>query len=234
MAADRRDFEYLSGFAATPFHLVSLAAPGLFHGSPLWRPLVWDPFHTSPEEYLAYLGLAPLLLAALTVVREGRREPAVRCLAFLGLACLILSLGPYVPGFRALIQLPGFSFFRAPARWGLPMTLALAVLAGIGLDRWRTWERTARAWLALSLAALVWIVVVVGTVEAALWSSSPQGSRAVAWAFDWAFGLRPWEGDPDFRSVAALARRPTADPAIPAALARPPEPRRTRCSGSNE
>ena len=76
LAASQRDFEYLSGFAATPFHLVNYVAPGLFHRSPLWRPLVWDPFHTSPEEQLAYVGLVPLFLAVLAVVRGFRRDPA--------------------------------------------------------------------------------------------------------------------------------------------------------------
>ncbi len=54
MAGGQRDFEYLSGFAETPLHLVNLVAPGLFHRSPAWRPIAWDPFHTSPEECLAY------------------------------------------------------------------------------------------------------------------------------------------------------------------------------------
>ena len=65
LAGDQRDFEYLSGFAATPFHLVNYVAPGLFHRSPIWRPLVWDPFHTMPEESLAYIGLVPLFLAVM-------------------------------------------------------------------------------------------------------------------------------------------------------------------------
>ena len=68
LAAGQRDFEYLSGFASTPFHLVNFVAPGFFHRSPLWRPLVWDPFHTSPEELLPYIGLAPLFLAGMAVL----------------------------------------------------------------------------------------------------------------------------------------------------------------------
>ena len=63
LAAAQRDYEYLSGFAATPVHLVSYVAPGLFQRSPLWRPVAWDPFRTSPEEHLAYIGLVPLFLA---------------------------------------------------------------------------------------------------------------------------------------------------------------------------
>ena len=50
----------------------------------------------------------------MALVREWRRDAAVRLLAILLLATLVLSLGPYVPGFRLLIRLPGFSFFRAP------------------------------------------------------------------------------------------------------------------------
>jgi hypothetical protein len=67
LASSQRDFEYLSGFAATPLHLVTFIAPGLFERSPLWRMIVWDPFHTSPEEYLGYIGLVPLFLAMVAV-----------------------------------------------------------------------------------------------------------------------------------------------------------------------
>ena len=102
MAGGQRDFEYLSGFAETPLHLVNFVAPGLFHRSPAWRPIVWDPFHTSPEECLAYIGLVPLFLAVMVVMREFRRDAAVRLLTVLALATLFLSLGPYVPGFRVL------------------------------------------------------------------------------------------------------------------------------------
>ncbi len=83
LAADQRNFGYLSGFALSPFHLVNFVAPGLFHQSPLWRPIIWDPFHTSPEEHLAYVGLVPLCLACMTIrrrvaPRSGRSSPR-RC-----------------------------------------------------------------------------------------------------------------------------------------------------------
>src|SRR5208282_5602076 len=117
------------GFAASPLHLVNYVAPRLFHHSPLWRPLVWDPFHTSPEELLGYVGLVPLFLAGAAMLREFRRDAAVRFLAILALVGLVLSLGPYAPGFHHLIKIHGFSYFRAPARWGLMTTLAVAILA---------------------------------------------------------------------------------------------------------
>ena len=55
-------------------------------------------------------------------------------LGVLAFVTLLLSLGPYLPGFRWLIRLPGFSFFRAPARWSLATELALCLLAGRGLE----------------------------------------------------------------------------------------------------
>ena len=81
LAAAQRDYEYLSGFAADAVPPGRLRAPGLFHVRPLWRPLVWDPFHTSPEEQLAYVGLVPLFLAVLAMAREFRRDQSVRVLA---------------------------------------------------------------------------------------------------------------------------------------------------------
>src|SRR5262249_12420516 len=145
LAADQRDFDYLSLCAATPLHLVNFVAPGLFHRSPLWRPLVWTPFHTSPEEYLAYIGLAPLFLAAIASRLAFRRDAGVRVLTLVAVVTVILSLGPFFPGFRQLISLPGFSFFRAPARWTLATSLALAILAGKGLDGCFQWDRMGRS-----------------------------------------------------------------------------------------
>jgi hypothetical protein len=227
----RRDFEYLSGFASTPLHLVSYVAPGLFHRSPLWRPVAWDPFHTSPEELLGYVGLVPLFLALVAVRRGLRSDPAIRTLAVVGLITLILGFGPYAPGFSSLIQVPGFSFFRAPARWTLATNLALALLAGRGFDSWKTWPkpgRSARRFVGLSLVSVA--VVIVG-FELAL-SSAKTEKSPVASAFDRAWKLLPWSDRPEtkpFRAVMAEAFRPQYDLRILTAYARlegrrPPAP----------
>jgi hypothetical protein len=218
LAAGQRDFEYLSGFAATPFHLVNYVAPGLFHRSPLWRPLVWDPFHTSPEELLGYVGLVPLFLAWSAAVREFRRDPVVRLLAILALLGLVLSLGPYAPGFRYLLRIPGFSFFRAPARWGLITALALAMLAGKGLDRWQTWPRIGRSLIRFVTIATVWVLLTLGVMELALACTAKTGWPAVARGFERAFRAMPWRGDPKFDNVLAIARQPQPDPRLPSGL----------------
>jgi hypothetical protein len=227
LAADLRDCEYLSGFAATPLHLVSYVAPGLFQRSPLWRPLAWDPFHTSPEEHLAYVGLVPLFLALGAIGTGLRRDAATRALTLLAAATLVLSLGPYVPGFTDWCRLPGSSFFRAPARWTLATELALALLAGQGFDRLRTWSRPGRmlAWFSLN-AALAPLLVVLG-VELALASSERPGWPTVANGFEGALRALPWEGDPDFRTLMSVARRPQNDPRVYSALARQGRPSAT-------
>jgi hypothetical protein len=220
LARQDRDFEYLSGFATTPVHLVSYVAPGLFHRSPLWRPVVWDPFHTSPEEHLAYVGLVPLFLALGAIAQGWRRDPGVRVLFILVLLTLILSLGPYVPGFSVWSQAPGFSFFRAPARWSVATGLALAVLAGMGFDSLATWRRPGRAlaWFAV-LSSMAPLLVVLGFELALASTEEPEWPRISA-AFEHARELLPWKDDPSFQEVMAKARRPQNDLRVRATLAR--------------
>ncbi len=220
LASAQRDYEYLSGFAATPLHLVSLVAPRMFHESPLWRPLIWDPFHTSPEEMLIYVGLVPCFLAILTVRHEFRRDPRVRFLTLLTVLSLLLSLGPYVPGFRWLIELPGFSFFRAPARWSLVTSLAMAILAGKGLDRVVGWPRPGRSFLLLCAGSAAWIFLLLGLLELGLAGGSQGGIGLVTGVCDAVLRCRPWVGDPDYRSLVQEAKRPASDARIPPQLIR--------------
>jgi hypothetical protein len=207
LAASQRDYEFLSGFAATPVHLVSYVAPGFFQHSPLWRPVAWDSFRTSPEEQLAYIGLVPLFLAVGVLLRETRREPATRVLGVLALITLILSLGPYVPGFRLLIRLPGFSFFRAPARWGLATELALCLLAGRGFDALRAWPRPGRALARFVFVAALAPCLIIGLIELALLSTERPGWPLVERAFTLATRLFPEPGAPPFREWMNEARR---------------------------
>jgi hypothetical protein len=221
LAVRQRDFEYLSGFASTPFHLVNYIAPGLFHRSTLWRPLVWDPFHTSPEEHLAYVGLVPLMLACATMLREWRRDPGTRLLTAVAIVTLVLSMGPYAPGFRYLIMFPGFSFFRAPSRWSVATALALALLAGKGFDRWQTWPRMARGTKWFAVSAALWVLVIVGLLELALRCTSSSPWPLAARGFELAFGAMPWQGDRSFPAVMTQARQSLADARFPVGLPQP-------------
>ncbi|WP_435011018.1 hypothetical protein P12x_002310 [Tundrisphaera lichenicola] len=217
-----RDFEYLSGFAATPIHLVSYLAPGLFHRSPLWRPVAWDTFHTSPEEHLAYVGLIPLFLA-LGAIRRGWREPSTRAILAAAAVTCLLSLGPYVPGFEGLIRLPGFSFFRAPARWGLGTALALAILAGQGFDRIPAWPRPGRSAVRFAGLSVLAVALVILGFELALVGSRKTGLPSVAPCFELGLQSLPWAGEPrerTFREVMADAYLPQNDFRVQSSLAR--------------
>jgi hypothetical protein len=214
LASAKWDYGYRSDFASPPFHLVNYVAPGLFHRSPLWRPLIWDPFHAMPEEHLTYVGLVPLLLACMAAVREWRRDRGVRLLAFLAVVTLLFSLGPYVPGFHYLIMLPGFSFFRAPARWSVATALALALLAGKGFDRWGEWARPGRSLRRLAFLAICWVGASLAVIELALLCTANPGLPVVARGFDRLFSALPWSGEPSFETILAKARKPLPDPRI--------------------
>jgi hypothetical protein len=223
LARSQRDPEYLSAFATPPVHLVSYVAPGLFHRSPLWRPLAWDAFHAMPEEHLATIGLVPLFLAWLAL-RGGARDPRIRSLLILAFAATLLSLGPYVPGFTTLCGIPGFSFFRAPARWGAAAMLALALLAGRGLDAWSTLARPGRSLRRFVLIAAAVPALIVGLIEVAFAANEAVAGRP-AWpevsnALNFAFRMQPWRNEPDLSVRIADARRPLDEIRVPIAQAR--------------
>ena len=214
LAAGQRDFEYLSGFASTPFHLVNFVAPGLFHRSPLWRPL-----GMGPVSYLAR-GASRLHRAGSALSgwhgsssASGAAIAAVRLLAILLIATFVLSLGPYVPGFRQLIRLPGFSFFRAPSRWMLATSLALALLAGKGFDGWAELAEAGPIAGAVRLAALLWVVAIVGLIELALVCTSSPGWPVLARGFQRVFDAMPWKGDPSVCRRDGRRARPCGRPA---------------------
>jgi hypothetical protein len=83
-------------------------------------------------EYIAYLGIIGLGLALIGTIYTPRRQALVWIvLAIMGIA---LALGAYNPLYWGLATLPGFNFFRVPARWMALFALAAAMLAGLGLQ----------------------------------------------------------------------------------------------------
>ena len=88
----------------------------------------------SSQEFLAFAGFTATWLAALAFFTPVRRRFAF-FFAALALACIVLSVGPATPVFRAAhAVVPGFDLFRVPARWLLGLNISLAFLAGMGLD----------------------------------------------------------------------------------------------------
>lgn len=77
-----------------------------------------------------FVGLPVVLLAAWSFFQSGNR--VWKALVIGG---LLLALGGLTPIYGLLRSLPGFDFFRFPARFTLVASLALIVLASSGLDR---------------------------------------------------------------------------------------------------
>ena len=92
-------------------------------------------------EFVSFVGVTGLMLAALGVVSARRRLSSGLLASPAGLAAglvvigLALALGLYNPLTFVLYKLvPGFDLFRAPARWMLLALFGVSVLAGYGLQ----------------------------------------------------------------------------------------------------
>lgn len=185
--------DYLSTHAVPPWFLPLPFLPYLYAREPLWRAVVWTPARTAPEEYLPFVGLAPLALALLGATR-WRRQPMVRIALVLFLFATALSLGPYLPGQEWLGRLPGFGYFRAAARWTLVAQFAVGLVAGFGADRLRRVEPWRRAWGWLTAGTLL-----LALTSIAFWAVMDHAARNAINPPPWLSSLIdagfPWESN---------------------------------------
>jgi hypothetical protein len=85
------------------------------------------------HEVVIYWGLVPTLLACFGLSRADKRT---WFLAGAALLAAVFALGTAMPLFELVYRLvPGFSWVRTPARVFLPASLAVAILAGLGMQR---------------------------------------------------------------------------------------------------
>ncbi len=125
------DPTFSTSFSLHPAYLVGLVFP-FFLGSPSPRASV---------EYVAYLGLLPLLLVLLAPLTARLRAQTTqqplkqeRFFAVLAAVALFLALGRWNPVYTILTRVPVLSLFRVPARYLYWFSLSAAVLAGLGFD----------------------------------------------------------------------------------------------------
>lgn len=122
-----RGLDLLTENSLAPLMWLNLLVPSAF-GNNVIGFKGGDPF----QEVFTYVGFMPLLLA---VVGLRARRPDQHFFLLLLASTVLLALGDHTPLYRDVLQyLPGFDLFRIPARWLMVVTLALAVLAGFGLD----------------------------------------------------------------------------------------------------
>ncbi len=97
-------------------------------------PDYFGPVRLGPVEFWAWVPWSILLLAGVALAQDmaGRKARALAVLALLG---WLLALGSGTPLFRIAYELlPGTRSFRAPARWLLIPSLALPLLAAVGVE----------------------------------------------------------------------------------------------------
>lgn len=121
-------YENMTSFSLTPHNLLSFLFPNF-----LGNPVIGYVGELTFEELHAYVGILPLLLIPWAWVGK-RRDGHVLFFTILAGAALLLALGGYTPLYRLLVHVPGFDFFRVPARWLLIVSFSLAILAGYGFD----------------------------------------------------------------------------------------------------
>ncbi len=114
------------------------------------------------SEFVAYIGIIPLALAALGGWRLFQQKNTAQWeLALTGATGLFLAFGVFTgPVYFLLYKLvPGFNLFRVPARWLLLYTFAAAMLAAMGFARLK--NRRVQ-WLALALIPLELFIAAQG------------------------------------------------------------------------
>jgi hypothetical protein len=134
-------------------------------------------------EYVAYVGVVGLLLSWLALRRWRAWRPAqFGALALVG-GGFFLALGLYNPLYLLLARfVPGFSYFRAPARWLALAALGLAGLAGVGLQDVRRRASRVRP-RALVAAAAGLVALGAWAAVGARWTGGPPpaGRTLVGW-----------------------------------------------------
>jgi len=157
--AERSDFWQVLSFAHPPRDLLQFILPN-FYGSPAHQH-IFDVFslqmvpvsgsaqpHTewgikNYVEGALYLGILPLILAALSLLLP-RRQPGLSHpdaadappyrLIFGGLALLSLLFMFGTPLYALIYVLPGINQLNSPFRWVFGLTISVALLAAFGLD----------------------------------------------------------------------------------------------------
>ncbi len=153
-------------------------------------------------EYVAYVGVLGL---GLVVIGLFNRQSSGRWVWFaIAIISLILALGAYTPAYWSLASLPGFNFFRVPARWLALFALSLSLLAGMGVSALisrQSIPRRAYATLGVIFGGLVAIALLAVPVgeriglafpdEGMVWGDATPDSTTLS---GWALGLAAFVG----------------------------------------
>jgi hypothetical protein len=107
--------------------------------APLWQK---DDIYNVSAESIGYIGMAAGLLLLLS--SSNFRSRSYRGWVVLFFLTLLFSMGQSFPLNAFIYQMPGFAYFRSPARWLGLMTFAASMLVGYGAENMMRWVRGER------------------------------------------------------------------------------------------
>ncbi len=172
------DYSFLTFGSFPPWHAATLVAPDLF-GTPVngsfWAGPDWSHF----AETCAYAGLLTLALAVAALVL--RRDLATGLLGSVAALSFLLMLGKYTPLYRILTWIPLWQSTRLPGRFALLFGLALALLAGLGLDALLREKSGRRRRVAAVVGAVVVTLLAIYAAALAPATSEAGLDRGLAW-----------------------------------------------------
>jgi hypothetical protein len=166
-------YQFASMVSFTPENLLTILSPWFFGNMaavPYWgRWYLW--------EMCLFIGVSGLSLAIYGAVRGGREVH--RTLVPLTIILLVLAFGANSPLFPILYRwLPGFDHLRDNAKFIIPASLFMAMLAGTGLDQLLKSSRENKWWaLGLLVAGII-----VGSAALEIRSAVRSSESAPWWA----------------------------------------------------
>ncbi len=131
------DFTVAGRWSLHPMDFLNTIIPNLF-GNPfaIGYASSWgEAYHHGDTGFLVsvFIGTSTILLALLSF--STRRKFLHRTFLFIALGTTFLALGRFNPAYRWLYDhVPGFGFGRYPSKYFLLATLALSVMAALGLE----------------------------------------------------------------------------------------------------
>lgn len=153
------DYSIAMVYSFWPWRFLTLIFPNFF-GSP-GMANYWG--YANFWEDAVYIGILPLVAAVSTLAlilsrsNKKNRDEKYAAAVFFWIVIIIgflLALGWNTPIFPFLYRhVPTFDMFNGPARFLIWVEFALAVLAGIGVEKWKRPEGRALRWTRLSVAA---------------------------------------------------------------------------------
>ena len=136
-------------------------APASFYATPYFGAWPSSPDGWGASELTGYVGLLPLMLAAVGFV-VNRRQLTPWFWAAVAVTALLLVVGESTPLAFITYHVPVVNKFRAPARYFFAFSFAVSILAGLGVASFIKGAVTRRVLLrTVSIAAAIMVVCLI-------------------------------------------------------------------------